>query len=87
MEKIENLIAYITNIGKWIAIITMAGMIVFTTFAVISRNFHHPIVGDVELLQLGMVVLIMFGLAYSQRQEAHVAIGLLVVVFLLRFNI
>ncbi len=78
MDRIESLITYLTNIGKWIAIGTMTLMMIFITFAVISRNLHYPIIGDVELVQLGMVVLIMFGIAYSERQNAHISIGLLV---------
>ena len=53
-------------------------MMIFTTYAVISRNLGTPVVGDVEIMQLGMVVLIMFALAYSQKEEAHISIGLLV---------
>jgi TRAP-type C4-dicarboxylate transport system permease small subunit len=56
----------------------MTLMMLFITYAVINREFLTPVVGDVEIVQLGMVVLIMFGLAYSQAEDAHVSIGLLV---------
>ncbi|WP_278342499.1 TRAP transporter small permease [Parageobacillus thermoglucosidasius] len=60
------------------ALATMALMMFFITFAVIGRALGHPVLGDVEVVQLSMVVLIMFGLAYSQSRDAHVAIDLLV---------
>lgn len=68
----------ITNVTKWLALATMAFMMFFITVAVVSRTFFSPIVGDVEIVRLGMVVLIMFGLAYTQKVDGHISIGLLV---------
>lgn len=78
MSVIEKVVHKLSSIGRWIAIVTMTIMMLFTTIAVISRNFGMPIVGDVEIMQLGMIVLIMFALAYTQKEEAHISIGLLV---------
>lgn len=68
----------LSQIGKWIALAAMTLMMLFITYAVVNREFFTPVVGDVELVRLGMVVLIMFGLAYSQAEDAHISIGLLV---------
>ena len=78
MKFLFSTIRKLSQIGKWIAIATMTLMMLFITFAVVNRELFTPVVGDVELVRLGMVVLIMFGLAYSQAEDAHVSIGLLV---------
>src|SRR5699024_5635384 len=51
---------------------------VFITFGVLNRLLFTPIIGDVELVQLGMIVIIMFGLVYSESIEGHISIGLIV---------
>lgn len=53
-------------------------MMFFITFAVISRFTVTPIMGDIEIVQLSMVVLIMCGLAYTQQVDGHISIGIIV---------
>lgn len=53
-------------------------MMSFIAVAVISRAIFVPIIGDVELVKLGMVILIMCGLAYTQHVDGHISIGLVV---------
>lgn len=64
--------------GKWIAILTIGFMMLLICFYVTQREFFTPIRGNVEILELSMVVIIMFGLGYSQSENAHISIGLLV---------
>mgnify|MGYP001159193515 CR=1 FL=1 len=71
-------IDFLTNLTRAIALAVMAFMMFFVAFAVISRLVYKPLLGDVEIVQLGMVVLIMCGLAYTQKVGGHIAIGLLV---------
>jgi TRAP-type C4-dicarboxylate transport system permease small subunit len=78
INRLIKTVDWITDITKWIANVTMALMMTFISFAVISRAFNFPIIGDVEIVQFGMVVLIMFSMAYSQREDAHLAIGFIV---------
>ncbi|OUM84726.1 MAG: hypothetical protein BAA01_05995 [Bacillus thermozeamaize] len=78
MQAFLNVVRRITDVTRWLALATMAFMMFFITIAVIGRAFHVPVLGDVEVVQLSMVILIMFGLAYSQSRDAHVSIGLLV---------
>ena len=78
MKTIGKTIELLTNITKNIALFLMALMMLFISFAVISRALFTPVVGDVELVQLGMVVLIMCGLAYTEQVDGHIAIGLIV---------
>ncbi|WP_284035538.1 TRAP transporter small permease [Neobacillus sp. 114] len=75
---LSKIITNLTRITKWIALITMAFMMLFIAFAVVSRMTFTPILGDVEIVQLGMVVLIMCGLAYTQQVDGHISIGLIV---------
>jgi TRAP-type C4-dicarboxylate transport system permease small subunit len=63
---------------RWIAMTTLALMMIFITIGVISRNFFTPLVGDVEIVRLGMIVLIMFSLAYTQKIDGHISIGIIV---------
>lgn len=53
-------------------------MMLFIAFAAISRAFSFPVIGDIEIVRLGMVVLIMFGLAFTQNTNSHISIGLIV---------
>ena len=78
MKAIGTIIEKLTDITRYIALIAMACMMGFITFAVVSRLFGSPILGDIELVQVGMVVLIMCGLPYTQQAGGHISIGLIV---------
>ncbi|MED4582805.1 TRAP transporter small permease [Brevibacillus choshinensis] len=78
MNALFTVVQSLTRVAKWIALATMSFMMLFITIGVIGRAFGHPVLGDLELVQTMMVVLIMFGLAYSQAEDAHISIGLLV---------
>jgi TRAP-type C4-dicarboxylate transport system permease small subunit len=86
INRLIKTVDWITDLTKWIANVTMALMMTFISLAVISRAFNFPILGDVEIVQFGMVVLIMFSMAYSQREDAHLAIGFIVDRFSLRIQ-
>lgn len=76
MQKLEKTIHFLTAITKYIALATLTLMMVFITFAVISRLLSSPIIGDIEIVQLGMVVLIMCGLAYTEQVNGHITIDI-----------
>lgn len=78
MNKFNSIVNALSIVGKWIALTTMTLMMFYITFAVLNRQIYKPIIGDVELVQLMMIILIMFGLGYSQSQEAHVSISIIV---------
>lgn len=75
---LKEIINKLTNITKWLALATMGFMMFFIAIGVISRALYKPILGDVELVQLGMVVLINCGLAYTETVKGHISIGLIV---------
>lgn len=75
MRYLYKVVRPLTDGSKWIGIFTMAFSMFFITFATVSRTlFNAPILGDIEIVQLSMVVLIMFGLAYCEKEGAHIAI-------------
>lgn len=78
LKLFSKIIETLTNITRYIALTAMALMMFFISFAVISRIIGFPIIGDVELVQIGMVILIMCGLAYTQQSGGHISIGLIV---------
>lgn len=53
-------------------------MMIFIFIAVVARSLNSPILGDVELVELSLVILIMFGLSYTETENAHISIGLIV---------
>jgi TRAP-type C4-dicarboxylate transport system permease small subunit len=68
----------LTRYAKWLAVITMGLMMLFIAIAVLARMVFTPIVGDVEIVRLGMVIMIMLGLSYTQNIDGHISIGLIV---------
>lgn len=78
MMMFTKTINSLTKYAKWLALITMGIMMLFIAIGVLSRIFFTPIVGDVEIVRLGMVILIMFGLSYTQSIDGHISIGLIV---------
>ncbi|WP_245831728.1 TRAP transporter small permease [Oceanobacillus senegalensis] len=75
---LNKVIHGLTTLTRYIALTTMTLMMLFITVAVVSRLFFSPVIGDVEIVQLGMVVLIMCGLAYTQQVGGHISIELVV---------
>ncbi|MDQ0269685.1 TRAP transporter small permease [Cytobacillus purgationiresistens] len=77
MKSLEKVIQTLTTITKYIALTTMTLMMLFIAIAVFSRLFFSPIIGDIEIVQLGMVVMIMCGLAYTQQVNGHITIEII----------
>lgn len=56
---------------------TIAAMMVITVADVLARRvFHGHVEGSYEYVALLFVYLIYFGLAYAQRRDAHITIGI-----------
>src|SRR5699024_3789539 len=66
------------NLERAIASITLTVMMFFTAVAVILRSFSKPIVGDYELTELFMLILIMTSLGYAERDNKHISIVIIV---------
>ena len=78
MKYFSWIVTFITNLTKWISFVMLVILVPLVTFFSISRSFGKPILGDIEIVQFSMVVLIMGSLAYTERTNSHITIGLLV---------
>ena len=62
----------------YVSALAVAVMMVITTLEVIARAaFNQSMPGSYEYVSLLFVYLIYLGLAYSQRRDSHITIGLL----------
>ena len=78
MKIVKIAIQKLTMINKWVAFWTLVLMMAFVTVFSIARLLGHPIVGDVELVQFGMVLTIMGSLSYTQSSDSHISVGIIV---------
>src|SRR5699024_11334282 len=75
MRVFRQIVFSLTTVVRAVALLTMVAMMFFIFYAVLSRQFYRPVIGDIELVQLGMAVLIMCGLAYTDQLTRHISIG------------
>ena len=69
-DRLEELLCYISALA-------VAVMMTITTLEVIVRGaFYTSVPGSYEYVSLLFVYLIFLGLAFSQRRDAHIAIGI-----------
>lgn len=78
LKLINNIIHFTRLSTKWIGMITIFVMMAVVTASVIFRGFSNPFTGQVEVVELLMLTLIMVGLSYTQSEDAHIEIGLIV---------
>jgi TRAP-type C4-dicarboxylate transport system permease small subunit len=79
LHFLETIARPLTSCLKNIALFTMGLLMIFITVGVIGRYvFNAPITGDVEIVEFAMVLLIMFGVAYTQAEDAHISVKLFV---------
>lgn len=69
---------YLTLFFKYVGVFALTFLMVFITIGVLSRLLFTPIIGDIEIVELGMIVIIMYGLMYSESIDGHISIGLIV---------
>lgn len=79
LHLLETIARPFTACLKNIALFAMGLMMIFIAVGVIGRYvFNAPITGDVEIVEFAMVLLIMFGIAYTQAEDAHLSVNLVV---------
>lgn len=78
MRVFEKIVSFVTNINRWVSFCTLSLMMVAVAYFCLSRFFGYPVIGDVELVQTGMVMLIAGSLAYTEKQNAHISIGVII---------
>jgi len=69
---------FIVNVAKNISLATLTFMTWFITLAVIGRTVGMPIIGDIELIEFSMILLVSFAFAYTESQDGHISIEILV---------
>lgn len=77
MKVLSSLTRISSRISKWIAYIILILMMITIGIAALLRGLGHPILGDVELVQLGMVLIIVGSLAYTEQTDSHIKIGII----------
>ncbi|NYT61677.1 TRAP transporter small permease [Alcaligenaceae bacterium] len=68
----------LTVIFQWAGAIILAVMMLLITAAVIARLMGTAIPGEIELIELTMGTVVMLGLAYTEKLQNHISVGLLV---------
>jgi TRAP-type C4-dicarboxylate transport system permease small subunit len=62
---------------NWVACGALFGMILIVCANIITRLFGKPIMGTYELVQVSLLIVISFGLAYGSLTGCHTAVELL----------
>lgn len=68
----------VTVIFQWAGAAILAIMMLLIAAAVTARLFGSAIPGEIELIELTMGTVVMLGLAYTEKQQGHISVGLLV---------
>lgn len=78
MNKILSFIRSLTNKVKLLGFAVLTIMAVFLAASSVLRTGGKPILGDIEITSLLMVVLILFAIPFTQANDAHIKIGIVV---------
>ena len=78
MNAFFKFVSIVTEINKKIAYVTLTLMMLAVSIFSIARTFGHSLVGNIEIVQFLMVLLIVSALAFTERQNAHISIGVIV---------
>lgn len=71
MRRLEQL----CDVSAAIGVLVLVAVALMTTVSVMGRAFFsHPILGDVELVQLGVAVVVACFLPYTQYQRANIIV-------------
>lgn len=65
-------------LNAYIAYAALIIMMLFVGVAALSRGLNFPIVGDVEIVQITMVILVVGSMAYTELRNGHIDVGILV---------
>lgn len=84
MHVLDKTVNSLINALRWLGMIITFLMMIFIFIAVVGRSLRHPVIGDVEVVEYSMLVLIACGLSYTQLKHGHITIGLIVDHFPLR---
>ncbi len=81
-RKIAHIIHRISNVFAWISGISLFAMALLTFFDVFGRYvFNKPIKGTQEIVELMMVIVVYYGLAYATHLRKHITVDALLINF------
>lgn len=78
MNLFFKIISVVTEVNKKIAYVTLALMMLAVSVFSIARTLGHSLVGNIEIVQFLMVLLIVTALAFTEKEDAHISIGIIV---------
>ena len=78
MNLFTKLVTLVVNANKKIAFVTMVLMMLTVTVFSISRSLGFAMLGNIEIVQFLMVLLIVSSLAFTEKENSHIAIGIIV---------
>ena len=79
IQFLEKPVGFLSKYLAWISQFALLAIMFFTTADVFGRYaLDRPIWGSYEISQFMLVVVIMFGLAYTQAQGRHISVKILV---------
>jgi len=88
LKGFENILAIIIRICMWIDSLTVAIMVLLLVTDIICRNiFNISISGTVEVIEVLMVLVVFFALAYTTLEKGHVIIDLFTQMMSAKFKI
>ncbi|MFA8440134.1 TRAP transporter small permease [Pueribacillus sp. YX66] len=78
MKIFLKTIEFITEVNKKIAYVSLAFMMLAVSIFSIARTMGHSLIGNIEIVQFLMILLIASALAFTEREDAHISIGVIV---------
>lgn len=77
MAFLDKFAKWFTFIITYFAYAALVVMMVFVGVAAAARAINQPIIGDVEIVQLCMVILVAGSMAYTEFRNGHVEVGII----------
>jgi TRAP-type C4-dicarboxylate transport system permease small subunit len=78
MEKIDNIVSWMSDKLKIAGAFCLAAMMLITCVDVVGRFFNTPILGAVEFVGFFATLTTAFALPYTHQMDAHIGVELLV---------
>ena len=80
MKKIHSALSTFTRYISWAGLAATFFLMVVTTIDVILRKLpiNASITGSYDMTEMGMVVIVFFGIAYFQSEHGHVRVEMFV---------
>jgi TRAP-type C4-dicarboxylate transport system permease small subunit len=76
-----SVISRATGLVYIIAEVVMVSMMLLVAAEVFLRYFFNsPILGTTEIIEFMMVVLVFFGLAYTQTRKGHIGVDVVIII-------